>query len=66
MATRKKHDKKFKSFQNKHMKFLSKHFTETGKEKVFLNDPSFCKCQNEYYPYSPNLISFCRRTLFSL
>ena len=47
-------------------KFLSKNFAENGKEKLFLNDPSFCKCQNEYYPYNTNLISFCRRTLFSL
>ena len=47
-------------------KFLSKNFAENGKEKLFLNDPSFWKCQNEYDPYSPNLICFCRNTLFSL
>ena len=31
----------FKSFQNKQVKFLSKHFAENGKEKLFLNDSSF-------------------------
>ena len=46
------------------MKFLSKHFTENGKEKLFLNDPSFCKCRNEDYPYNPNLIIFCRHIIF--
>ena len=45
------------------MKFLSEH-AENGKEKLFLNDPSFCKCQNECYPDNPNLISFCRHTFF--
>ena len=25
-------DKKFKSFRNKHLKFLPKHFVKTGKE----------------------------------
>ena len=34
-------DKKFKSFLNKHLEFLSKHFAENGKEKLFLNDLSF-------------------------
>ena len=32
------------------MKFLSKNFAENGKEKLFPNDRSFCKCENEYYP----------------
>ena len=40
------------------MKFQSKFFAENGKKKLFLNDPSFGKYQNEYYPYNPNLISF--------
>ena len=62
----KEHEKKFKSFYNKQMKFLSKHFVENGKEKLFVNDPSFCKWQNKYYPYNPNLISFCRHTFFFL
>ena len=48
------------------MKFLPKHFAENGKEKLFLNDPLFCKCQNEYYPYNPNSIRFCGLILFSL
>ena len=48
------------------MKFLSKHFAENGKEKLFLNDPSFCKCQNEYYPYNPNLIKFLQTYIFYL
>ena len=42
-----------------------KTFSENGKEKLFLNDPSFCKCQKEYYAYNPNLIRFCRY-IFSL
>ena len=48
------------------MKFLSKHFVENGKEKLFVNDPSFSKWQNKYYPYNPNLISFWRHTFFFL
>ena len=31
----------FKSFQNKQVKFLLKHFAENGKQKLFLNDSSF-------------------------
>ena len=34
-------NKKFKSFENKHLKFLSKHFAENVKEKLFPNDSSF-------------------------
>ena len=48
------------------MKFLPKHFAENGKEKLYLNDPSFCKCQNEYYPYNPNLIKFLQTYIFLL
>ena len=48
------------------MKFLSKNLAENRKEKLFLNDPSFCKCQNQYYPYNSNLIKFCRHTFFFL
>ena len=33
--------KKFKSFWNKHLKFLSKHFGENGKENFFPIDYSF-------------------------
>ena len=51
-------DKKFKSFENKHLKFLWKHFAENEKEKIF----PFEKCQNKYYPDNLNFISFCRRT----
>ena len=40
------------------MKFLSKHIPENGKEKIFLNGPSFCKCQNEYYPDNPDSTIF--------
>ena len=34
-------DKKFESFKQKHLKFLSKYFAENGKEKLFPNDSSF-------------------------
>ena len=34
-------DKNIKSFQNKHLKFLSIHFAENEKEKFFPNDSSF-------------------------
>ena len=34
-------DKKFKGFLNEHLEFLSKHFAENEKEKLFLNDLSF-------------------------
>ena len=34
-------DKKFKSFWNKHLNFLSKHFVVNVKEKFFPNDYSF-------------------------
>ena len=37
------HDKKFKKLLNKHLKFLSRHFAENGKEKLFPNDSSFLK-----------------------
>ena len=37
------HDKKFKTFLNKHLKFLSRQFAENGKEKLFPNDSSFLK-----------------------
>ena len=30
--------KRFESFQNKHLKFLLKHFAENGKEKLFFAD----------------------------
>ena len=33
-------DTKFKSFEKKHLEFLSKHFEENGKEKLFPNDSS--------------------------
>ena len=39
LRNRKVQDKKFKSFSNKHLKFLSKHFAENG-EKLFPNDSS--------------------------
>ena len=32
--------KKFKDFLNKHLKLLSKHFAENGKEKLLPNDYS--------------------------
>ena len=31
----------FKRFSNKHFEFLSKHFAENGKEKLFPNDSLF-------------------------
>ena len=34
-------DKKLKIFQNNYLKFLSKHFVEKGKEKLFPIDSSF-------------------------
>ena len=34
-------DKKLKYFWNKYLKFLSKHFGELGKKKLFLNDSLF-------------------------
>ena len=37
------HDKKFKKLLNKHLKFLSRHFAENGKEKLFPSDSSFLK-----------------------
>ena len=39
--SRKVQNKKFKSFENKHLKFLSKHFSENVKEKLFPNYSSF-------------------------
>ena len=34
-------DKNFKSFSNKYLKCLSKHFAENWKKKLFPNDSSF-------------------------
>ena len=46
--------KKFKSFQNKYWKFLSKNFAENEMEKLSRDDSSFFrqleKCHDEHYP----------------
>ena len=60
-------DKKFKSFWNKFLKFLSKHFAENGKEEENLRNWFFIfkqleKRQKEYYPDNLNWRGFRRHT----
>ena len=48
-----------------HLKFLSKHFAENGKEKLFLNDSSFLnnlKNAKQIISCHPKFNKFCRRT----
>ena len=49
----------------KNLQFLSIHFPENEKKKLFRNDSSFLinlKRQNKYYPENQHLVSVCRRT----